>query len=672
MLILADVILRGVPEAQAWLFFAMTLAELGALLFAGSRYGLRHHPVWRLLTLGLFLYVPANIIWYGAPVLLSHALPFPSIADFLYIPAYAIQLAGLVVLIRRAGQGERGEPLDVAIVAIGAGLVFWTLAVEPAVQVSGLSALGKAATVSYPLFDLALLAIAARMIVGSERRVPAFWLIATSVLVQLVSDLGYTTSTLHGTFRYGGWITTGYLIQYACMGAAALHPSARDVTTGVPSGRTGRLGWRIAALAIADAVGPCLLLLPGVRDDVRTLLVVVAGSVALTTLTLLRLTRLMVNVQTYERTQRQLKDAELRYRTLVECMPGVVYIAEFGENGDWIYVSPKIRELLGYTLEEWLAHPAPWSTHVHPDDLEHAIEEEHRCGDAGQPLSSVYRMFTRDGRMLWIHDEAQLVPDEHGEPKHWQGVMTDITWMKDTENQLRAASEERRGLLERLVTAQEEERRRVANDIHDDTIQKMAAVGMRLAGLRARISPELSEQVGALDRTVSLAIGRLRRLMFELRPLALDREGLDAALRQYIADVAEETDLDFEIDNRLASEAPPGTRAAAYRIALEALANVRKHANASVVRVLVEPRDGGLHVRVDDDGIGFVPGAPTDGDREHIGLTAMRERAELAGGWCHVDSVPGRGTVVEFWLPVPQDPLGADVDRAAAEPSNAV
>ncbi len=487
------------------------------------------------------------------------------------------------------------------------------------------------------------------MIVGGVRRPPAFWLVCASILIGLASDLGYSTTALKGTFHYGGWIVVGYLLQYALMGAAALHPSASRVTESQNGHERRRASRQL--IGLLAALGPVLLLVPGVRTDPDEFFIVVAGWTAMMALGVLRLRLLMVNVETYRGSQEKLRAAELRYRTLVENVPGVVYMAEYGENGSWSYVSPKIEELLGYTLEEWLAHPAPWSTHLHPDDLQRAFEEEERARRLGGPLSSVYRMFSREGRMIWIRDEAALVPDEDGEPRFWQGVMTDITQMKETEQRLRSAADERQRLLARLVSAQEEERSRVANDIHDDPIQKMTAVGLRIAALKTRVPEELRGSVDQLDQTVSLAIGRLRRLMFELRPIALDREGLDAALRQYLHEVAEECGCSFEIDNRLIDEASPTTRATAYRIAQEALVNVRKHSLASMVRVLLDSRDDGLLVRIDNDGVGFTPDPVGASPNGHMGLTAMRERAELSGGWCQVESSPGRGTSVEFWLP---------------------
>ena len=347
LLLVAFALLHPHPAAQAWIYLGVSLAEFGAVFVGLRRNALGRNAVWLLLAASLIPHVAGNVLWYGSPVLLHRPLPFPSVSDWLFIPSYVLQLAGLVLLIGRTGQKDRGESLEAAITAFGAFLIIWVLTIEPALADSHLTTIGRVVTLSYPMFDIALAAIAARMFVGGRRRVVSFWLIGASVLVQFAADLGYSTSALRGTFRYGGWVCAAYVLAFLLLGAAALHPSARSVTTTeLAAGPVRRLP-RVILLGLAAAIGPCLLLLPSVRDDVDVRAMVVAGSLVLIALTLTRLSGLMIDVEAYRRAQLRLRDAEVRYRSLVEQMPGVVYIAEFGEQGDWIYVSPKINELLG-------------------------------------------------------------------------------------------------------------------------------------------------------------------------------------------------------------------------------------------------------------------------------------------------------------------------------------
>lgn len=495
-----------------------------------------------------------------------------------------------------------------------------------------------------------------------------------------------------------------------------------------------------------------------------------------------------------KRAEERLREAEAKYRTLVEQLPVVVHSYAIDTTPSRpTYISPQIEALFGYTPEQWLADPLFWVNVIHQDDRERVLAEDARTSTPGGSFSMEYRVVARDGRIVWVRDEAIVRPAEAADEPFWQGVLVDITKVKETEAELeksrvlmtdaqqlahigswewdvlaneltwsdelyqicglevgsplsyerfldclhpddremvhrtveatfashesfgfehrivrqdgevrtlygkgqvilneagdvirmvgtgqditerkgveaklqesfellRRADRDRRRLLSRLVSAQEDERKRIAADIHDDSIQKMAAVGLRLEALRRGIDqPGRMKMLDQLKETVELSIRRLRRLMFELRPPALDRDGLAAALRQHLDEVAKEGGLQAHLENGLITEPPSVTRAIAYRITQEALVNVRKHADARRVDILLASRDGGLFVRIKDDGAGIAKAeTPTAG---HLGLSAMRERAELAGGWWQLGSAPSGGTSVEFWLPLATEEAAAE------------
>src|SRR3954454_3744860 len=125
------------------------------------------------------------------------------------------------------------------------------------------------------------------------------------------------------------------------------------------------------------------------------------------------------------------------YRTLVERIPGIVYTAEAGEAGQWTYASPQIHSILGYTTEEWCADATLWFRCLHPADRERALKDETRSRETGEPLNSEYRMIARDGRVIWFHDQAASVADEHDGAPVLQGVMLDITDRKHAEARVR-------------------------------------------------------------------------------------------------------------------------------------------------------------------------------------------------------------------------------------------
>jgi len=214
------------------------------------------------------------------------------------------------------------------------------------------------------------------------------------------------------------------------------------------------------------------------------------------------------------------------------------------------------------------------------------------------------------------------------------------------------AEQQRRRLLSRLVTAQEAERKIIAEDIHDDAVQVMTAANMRLELFRMALTdPVQVEAAEKLQEVVALATGRLRNLLFELSPGAVDRHGLAAAVRMQLEQFQIDTGVHWHLDNELSEEPAPEARILVYRIFQEALANVRKHARAHNVNVSLASVEGGVQMRLVDDGLGFGHPASVEHVLGHLGLASMRERAENAGGWWRLASEPGRGTDLSTWVP---------------------
>jgi PAS domain S-box-containing protein len=306
------------------------------------------------------------------------------------------------------------------------------------------------------------------------------------------------------------------------------------------------------------------------------------------------------------------------------------------------------ERMYGYSTDEVIGRPISMLVPPsRPDELPRLITRIER----GEDIEPIETTRTRkDGSEIEVSLKISAIRDVDGQIVGASTIARDITQAK-----ARAALErdlaERRALLAHLVAAGEEERRRIAEDIHDDSIQAITAAGMRLQILRRTL--EDPKQLGLLDeleQTIQLSISRLRHLLFELRPPVLDNEGLSAALEMYLAELEGQTGIDYRFEDSLRSQPSEDIRVILYRIAQEALTNARKHAQATRVTVSLEESEGGYVVRVADDGVGFSPGTvqPTPG---HLGLASMRERATLAGGWLRIDTAPGRGTTIELWLP---------------------
>jgi signal transduction histidine kinase len=222
-----------------------------------------------------------------------------------------------------------------------------------------------------------------------------------------------------------------------------------------------------------------------------------------------------------------------------------------------------------------------------------------------------------------------------------------------TVERLEVAEAARRHLLDNVAAGGDQARRRFASALHDDSLQLLTAAELQLERMRmdANGAGPYAAQLDQVKGTLKKVEDSLRRLLTNVSAEALDRPAsLRQAIRERLESLRIQTGIEPDVDLRLDGDLPPDIESVVFKNVAEALTNIEKHANATRIRVSAELIDGGVRVAVVDDGTGFVvteslylPG--------HIGLTAMRERAQLAGGWCRIASEPGSGAKVEFWIP---------------------
>ena len=216
------------------------------------------------------------------------------------------------------------------------------------------------------------------------------------------------------------------------------------------------------------------------------------------------------------RVQEALTREETKFRLFIEKLPAISYVAEPGNEGRWLFVSPQVETLLGYAQEEWLADPRLWHSRLHPDDAQSAVAEEQRCVRERDQFSLEYRLLTREGRTVWIRDDAIFLPADESQPDRLQGVMFDVT--------------ERRLLSDQLVQAQKVEAigqlaGGIAHDFNNllTAITGYAELLLHRLGDNHRYARELSEILRAADRATRVT-GKL--LAFSHRQ-PLDPRNLD-------------------------------------------------------------------------------------------------------------------------------------------------
>ncbi|MBG0829981.1 PAS domain S-box protein [Planomonospora sp. ID67723] len=343
--------------------------------------------------------------------------------------------------------------------------------------------------------------------------------------------------------------------------------------------------------------------------------------------------------------EQALRESEERFRLLVQSVVdyAIFMLDSDGRIASWNAGAQRIK---GYTAAEAIGKhfsvfypPEEVAADKPGRELKTAVVEG-RLEDEGWRVR-------KDGTRFWANVVITPLFDETGRLRGFGKVTRDMTERRTAERAL----DERGRLLSRLVQAQETERRRIAWNVHEDTIQAMVAVGMRLQLLAGRLPGEHAPAMRRLNDAVDEAVSRLRGLTFRLHPPGIDRGGLVEGLSGYLDQMMGEAGLAYEFRHDLDREPPSEAAITVFRICQEALANVGKHARAKKVTVSLVSAGHGVLVRVADDGVGI--GRPVDAlvRPDHFGLIDMRERAETAGGWWRMHGQPGAGTTVEFWVP---------------------
>jgi PAS domain S-box-containing protein len=360
------------------------------------------------------------------------------------------------------------------------------------------------------------------------------------------------------------------------------------------------------------------------------------------------------------REQAALRQSETRYRTLVEQIPAITYMAALDDEGRLQYVSPQAEHILGYTPADYAADGRLWLRQLHPDDAEQVVAGLRRCRETGEPLRLEYRVLHRDGRVLWVRNDAVVVCGPNQQPLCLQGVLVDLTERRQAEaererlhQQLQSAHARLQALSLRLLDVQESERRHLARELHDE-------IGQQLTGLKLILDmnayqpgkPVRASLAEAIDLLGQL-MQQVRELSLSLRPAMLDDLGLLPCLIWHLERYTSQTgvQVDFHHSGLENRRLPPQVETAAYRIVQEALTNVARYAQVKQVRVRLWRQAGRLYLEVTDQGTGFDAPAALAAARSN-GLAGMSERAALLGGKFKIESSRGSGTRLTATLPL--------------------
>jgi signal transduction histidine kinase len=284
--------------------------------------------------------------------------------------------------------------------------------------------------------------------------------------------------------------------------------------------------------------------------------------------------------------------------------------------------------------------------------------------EVGRLGRSLERMRQNLGTLIARVEEANA---------HLEQRVADRTKELNEANERLVEREEARSqLLRKVITAQEDERKRIARELHDETSQSLAVLAMGIEGaqdaIRGGKTPRLDEVKAVAVRTLE----DVHRIILDLRPSVLDDLGLLSAIQWYADRQLKPRGISVRCEFGELPRLPPEMETALFRMCQETMSNVARHAQATAVLVQVGVEDGQVVIDIEDDGRGFdLEAVARRAGRRSWGLLGIRERAEILGGTARIESAPGEGTHVEVRIPVPAAPPPAEGARAAGGPSGA-
>ncbi len=471
----------------------------------------------------------------------------------------------------------------------------------------------------------------------TQLRRPWFWLI---LLLFAALTFFHYSDQIHSPEALYRWLVSTGMAEHALNRALYLIPI---VFSGFLFGWQGSLLMSFLSLG---AMLPRVLLFSQEPIDaaLETSTVFVIGS--LLSMAFITLRKERDYRRELESAQEELKSSELRYRQLFENAGDSIIV--HGLDGKVIAINHATEELTGYTKEEILTMNA--GAFVAAEDSSATAVRVRDKLLNGEPVEPYEQHITRkDGAEVDMQISTTLLY-EKGKPVAFQHIGRNITEKKRLDENLRF-------YIRQATRAQEEERKRISMELHDDTIQALIVLSRQLDSLtmvREGISDEVRNRLEALWQQTDGILQGLRRLSQDLRPAMIDRLGLLPSIEWLAENLKKYANIDTTVEfvgkeHRL----PEEVAVALFRVTQEALSNVRKHSRATKAEVTVEFEENLARVTVRDNGKGFdMPGKAGDlAKYGKLGLAGMQERAELVGGKLVVTSEPGKGTTLMVEAP---------------------
>ena len=409
---------------------------------------------------------------------------------------------------------------------------------------------------------------------------------------------------------------------------------------------------------------------------------IIVGGAALLLQTSL-ITALLVGRARRRRIEGTLRQNQQRYALATSA--GAVGVWDWNLETNETYVDPQLKLILGYQDGEIRSQLDDWAQRVHPDDRDAVMAGTRACLDGpSNDYQMEHRMLHRDGSVRWFLARGSVLRRPDGAAYRLVGTDTDITERKyaqtalqENEAALREYNAEVQNLAGRLIAAQEEERTRIARDLHDDVSQQLAVLSIALSSLRRRTGAleagdDLQGGLTSLQQRIIALAENIRGLSHDLHPSMLQHGGLVAALGAHCAEVerVQGFRVSFQADDDLAALSPEATLCL-FRVAQEALHNTASHAEASCADVRLSRIGSDAELTVADDGKGFDI-RRAGRNRSGLGLLSINERVRLVRGTVSIVTELTKGTRLQVRIPVDRqapDPHAAETREPDGAPA---
>jgi PAS domain S-box-containing protein len=348
--------------------------------------------------------------------------------------------------------------------------------------------------------------------------------------------------------------------------------------------------------------------------------------------------------------QNGIASSEERFRAIVDSSRHWEYLVE--PTGRLGYVSPACETISGYSPEEFERAPALLATILSPEDQPAAGHHFPETSASTGETTLEFRIITKSGDVRWILHHCQPIFTRAGHYVGRRATNQDITPRKHIELEQTRAEKQLKQLTQQLITIQEAERRRISQDLHDDTGQGMTALLLRLNAIHTSLAPEQQAAKQQLQEAIQIVeelMNQVRQLAYQLRPPSLESVPLPKALESLCSSFGQHAGLRIDYSRDKDLPPIPNLQAIAlYRLVQEGLNNAIKYAQATAVWINLDYADGEVSLSIEDDGRGF--------DLKHVGegmgLQGLRERFRLLNGNLEIESAPHVGTRLYGYLPL--------------------